>query len=134
MKKAANIVEIVVEILALILFFTMKGTTSLLVGSYYRTFEGPIFQTLHMVPVYAGVFYTLWGLNLVMCIVSAVSKDQRRDGLIHSILPVLMFAVTDFILLSFTESVSNPALFHIMMAVLVVVSFVKRSNFINPER
>lgn len=127
-KKIVNIIEIIIEIVALIIFFTMNGTTNLFVDGQWQTMEGAIYKTLNMVTVYAIIFYVFWALNLLMCIVSAISSSKKKDSVMHCILPILMLIITDWSILSFTERTNNFGLLNLLMFVLIIVSFVKRSN------
>lgn len=127
-KKIINVIEIIVEIVAFIVFFTMNGTTNLFINGKWQTMEGAIYKTLNMVTVYAVVFYAFWALNLIMCIISTISSSKKKDSVIHCILPILMLIITDWSILSFTERTNNFGLLNLLMFVLIIVSFVKRSN------
>lgn len=127
-KKIVNIIESIIEVVALIIFFTMNGTTNLFVDGQWQTMEGAIYKTLNMVTVYAVIFYVFWALNLIMCIVSTISSSKKRDSVMHCILPILMLIITDWSILSFTERTNNFGLLNLLMFVLIIVSFVKRSN------
>ena len=127
-KKIINVIEIIVEIVAFIVFFTMNGTTNLFINGKWQTMEGAIYKTLNMVTVYAVVFYAFWALNLIMCILSTISSRKKKDSVIHCILPILMLIITDWSILSFTERTNNFGLLNLLMFVLIIVSFVKRSN------
>lgn len=131
-KKIINVIEIVIEIVAFIVFFTMNGTTNLFVDGQWQTMEGAIYKTLNMVTVYAVVFYAFWALNLIVCIVSIISNSKKKDSIMHCILPILMLIITDWSILSFTHRTNNFGLLNLLMFVLIIVSFVKRSNiFVN---
>ena len=127
-KKIINVIEIIIEIVAFTVFFTMNGTTNLFINGKWQTMEGAIYETLNMVTVYAVVFYAFWALNLIMCIFSAISSSKKKDSVIHCILPILMLIITDWSILSFTERTNNFGLLNLLMFVLIIVSFVKRSN------
>lgn len=127
-KKIINGIEIVIEIVAFIIFFTMTGTTNLFINGQWHTMEGAIYKTLNMVTVYAIIFYTFWALNLIMCIVSMVTNSKKKDSIMHCILPILMLIITDWSILSFTHRTNNFGLLNLLMFILIIVSFVKRSN------
>lgn len=127
-KRIVNVIEIIIEIIALIIFFAMNGTTNIFVDGQWQTIEGAIYKTLNMVTVYAVIFYVFWALNLIMCISSVISNSKKKDSAMHCILPILMLIITDWSILSFTERTNNFGLLNLLMFVLVIVSFVKRSN------
>lgn len=127
-KKIINVIEIIIEIVAFIVFFTMNGTTNLFINGKWQTMEGAIYKTLNMVTVYAVVFYVFWALNLIMCILSVISSSKKKDSVIHCILPILMLIITDWSILSFTERTNNFGILNLLMFALIIVSFVKRSN------
>lgn len=132
-KKIVNIIEIIVEISALIIFFTMSGTTNLFLNGEWTTMQGAIYKTLNMVTVYAVVFYVFWALNLIMCVLSVVSKNNKKDSAIHCIMPILMLVITDWSILSFTKQTTNFWLLNLLMFTLIIISFIKRSNIIVGE-
>lgn len=132
-NKIINVIEIIIEIVAFIVFFTMNGTTNLFINGKWQTMEGAIYKTLNMVTVYAVVFYVFWALNLIMCILSAISGSKKKDSVIHCILPILMLIITDWSILSFTERTNNFGLLNLLMFALIIVSFVKRSNIFVDE-
>lgn len=127
-KRIINVIEIVIEIVAFIVFFTMNGTTNLFVNGQWQTIEGAIYKTLNMVTIYAIIFYAFWGVNLIMCIFSVISSSKKKDSVMHCILPILMLIITDWSILSFTERTNNFGLLNLLLFVLIIVSFVKRSD------
>lgn len=130
-KKIVNIVELIIEIAILVVFFSMKGIVTADGGHHY--YEGTVYSALHQVIVYTVPFYVLWGLNLVMCLFGAVSKSQKKDGVMHAILPILLFIFTDWCILATTKEASGFLLIQGLMFALVIVAFIKRSRAIVGE-
>ena len=130
-KKIVNIIELVIEVAILVVFFSMKGIVTVDGGHHY--YEGTVSGALHQVSFYAVPFYVLWGLNLLMCVFGALSKSKKRDGAMHAILPILLFLFTDWCLLATMKEASGFLLLQGLMFAMVVVAFVKRSRAIVGE-
>ena len=132
-KKIANIVEIVIEIIILILFFTMKGTATMRINGVDTMLDTTFINALHHTSIYAVIFYVLWAVNLLACIASIVSKNKSKDNTIHCILPIILLLVSDWIVLSYFSETNNFWIANLMMFIMVVVSFIKRSQSIVDE-
>ena len=130
-KKIVNILEAVIEIAVLAVFFSMKGTVTVDSGFHY--YEGTVVSALNQIVVYAVPFYVLWGLNLIMCVCSVLSKSQKRDGAMHAALPILLFIFTNWCILSLVEVANNFLLLQLLMFILILVAFIKRSRVIVGE-
>ena len=130
-KKIVNILEAVIEVAVLAVFFSMKGIVSVDGGHHY--YDGTVSGALHQVIVYAVPFYVLWGINLLMCVCGAISKSKKRDGAMHAILPILLFVFTDWCILSVTKEANSFLLLQGLMFAMIIVAFVKRSRAIVGE-
>ena len=130
-KKIVNVVEIVIEIAILVIFFSMRGSVSIDGGIHY--YEGTVSSALHQVVVYAIPFYVLWGLNLIMCVFGVFDKSKKKDGAMHAVLPILLFIFTDWCILALAETANSFLLLQGLMFAMVIVAFVKRSRAIVGE-
>ena len=130
-KKIANIVELVLAIATLVVFFTMQGTATIDGGHHY--YHGSIANALNQVKVYAIPLYVLWGLNILMCVFGALSKSKKRDGATHVILPILLFLFTNFAFLSVAEEANGFLTMEALMFAMIIAAFVKRSRAIVGE-
>ena len=130
-KKIANIVEIILELVALILFFIMRGVAVTTDGV---RFEASFIGALNQIIIYAVIFYILWATNLIACVASIISNKKTRDNAIHSILPIILLVVTDFMAMSlFKELPATFTIANLVMLIMIIVSFVKRSQSIVDE-
>lgn len=129
-KKIANIVELIIEIAVLAVFFSMKGIVS--VDGGHTHYQGSVSGALHQTP-YLIPFYVLWGLNLIMCLYGAFGKSKSRDGATHAILPILLFLFTDWCILAITAETNSFLLLQGLMFAMIIAAFVKRSRAIAGE-
>ncbi len=130
-KKIANIIELVIEVAILVVFFSMKGIVTVDGGHHY--YEGTVSGALHQLIFYAVPFYVLWGLNLIMCVCSTFSKSKKRDGALHATLPILLFFFTDWCILATMKEASGFLLLQGLMFAMAIVAFIKRSRAIVGE-
>ena len=130
-KKIVNIIELVIEVAILVVFFSMKGIVTVDGGHHY--YEGTVSGALHQLTFYAVPFYVLWGLNLIMCVCGALSKSKKKDGAMHAILPILLFLFTDWCILATMKEASGFLLLQGLMFAIVIVAFIKRSRAIVGE-
>lgn len=81
----------------------------------------------------------LYAVIAIMCIISIVAKKEHRDGKLHASLPVFLFLLTHWNLISLGEEVGNfvitgydfpTAIFEVCMIGVVVIGFAKRSTLI----
>lgn len=131
MKKATNItiniVEIVLHIVALAILFTMKGDTCL---NHHLTqhHDVLIIQDIKAVPVYPTLLIVFWGLSILICILSIISKRRERISLWHGVLPIITIAFTDWCILGMCSTASNFLLLNGVMLAVIIIGFAKRSS------
>lgn len=131
MKKATNItiniVEIVLHIVALAILFTMKGDTCL---NHYLTQHHDVYiiQDIKAVPVYPTLLIVFWGLSILICILSIISKRRGRISLWHGVLPIITIAFTDWCILGICSTASNFVLLNGVMLAVIIIGFAKRSS------
>ena len=125
-KKVVNVIELVIEVTILVVFFSMKG---IMVGSDHLYYDGTVSGALQTTP-YVVPFYVLWGLNLSMCVFGVLSKSKKRDGAMHAILPILLFLFTDWCILAIAVEANGFFLLQGLMFAMIVVAFIKRSRAI----
>ncbi len=83
-------------------------------------------------PYYAIAIYTFFALNFIMCLVSIVSKNKKKDGVIHCILPILLLVVSYLASWAFEISLSPYwNIYLVFIFIMIIVSFVKRANVFN---
>lgn len=125
-KRIINIIEIAIQIVALIFFFCIVATDR-------DGYTNPLYEFLARYPLYYIPIYTLWGINFVMCLVSAISKNKKKDGKIHSTVPILIFILNMWFMFGVANRAENNMhiCFAIAMFVMIIVSFVKRANVFN---
>lgn len=122
-KKVINVIEIIIQIIAMIIFFNIVGYNERQNVTKY------LYEFLSDVSLYAIPIYTFWGLNFVMCLVSVISKSKKKDGVMHCVLPILIFLINIFALLALLSNWSaNTKYFVLFMFIMIIVSFVKRAN------
>lgn len=133
MKKATNItiniVEIVLHIVALAILFTMKGDTeNRLNHNLIQHHDVYIIQDIKAVPVYPTLLIVFWGLSILICILSIISKRRGRISLWHGVLPIITIAFTDWCILGMCSTASNFVLLNGVMLAVIIIGFAKRSS------
>lgn len=133
MKKATNItiniVEIVLHIVALDILFTMKGDTEYSLNhNLILHHDVYIIQDIKAVPVYPKLLIVFWGLSILICILSIISKRRGRISLWHGVLPIITIAFTDWCILGMCSTASNFWLLNGVMLAVIIIGFAKRSS------
>lgn len=133
MKKATNItiniVEIALHIVALDILFTMKGDTQYWLNhNLILHHDVYIIQDIKAVPVYPKLLIVFWGLSILICILSIISKRRERISLWHGVLPIITIAFTDWCILGMCSTASNFWLLNGVMLAVIIIGFAKRSS------
>ena len=133
MKKATNItiniVEIALHIVALDTLFTMKGDTQYWLNhNLILHHDVYIIQDIKAVPVYPKLLIVFWGLSILICILSIISKRRERISLWHGVLPIITIAFTDWCILGMCSTASNFWLLNGVMLAVIIIGFAKRSS------
>ena len=89
-------------------------------------------------PIRNTIMYVLFLLCAAMCVISILTKKKGHiDGLIHSILAIILFLYINYCLIfcwrAYGKTISNnfpTFIFEICLFAVIVVSFVKRSTLI----
>lgn len=122
-KKIANIAEIVVEMIFLIVFCTATGVAN---SDTAQSFS--LFQTMNYLPGLGIIFGVLCGINLLLCIVSLFSRKPKRESIIHVIVPMLIFIfVFWFISLSGGwAEVAASTIIYVLLIAMIIIAIVKQ--------
>ncbi len=137
-KKIANGIELLFLIVSYIIMLISPVTIRVISPNeltYVTTM--PVMDIIGKYPVMLIPMYALFLLCVIMCIVSILSKNEHRDGRIHSILAIILFLYVNYCLVScsggYGEIVSSKfptGIFEFCLFAVIVVSFVKRSTLI----
>ena len=129
-KKIANAVELMCLIISFIIL-NIKNITVVNHSNEVSAIDCMEKFTLQFVPM--CVFYLLCA---IMCIVSIISKNKEKDGIIHGVLAIVLFITVNWNLIT---CISNDdiivngfprTLFEIILFLAVIVAFAKRSPII----
>lgn len=139
-KKIANGIELIL----LIITFVVLNIATIQVGNL----DVPTATLGHMKPLtlinhyilQAFPMYFLYVTIAIMCVVSIITKNEHRDGKMHSILPILWFLIVNWNIICLQGEIGSwlivssekfPAtLFEVCAIAVVVLGFVKRSTLI----
>ena len=132
-KRIANAVELLLLITTYIIL-SVK-TFGINTGAKVSAIECMQIFYIQFIPMCA-IYITC----AVMCIVSIISKNKYKDGKIHSILAVILFISVNWNFITipvptgdrFTSNNFPVAIFELILFLVVVVAFVKRSPLIAP--
>ncbi len=154
MKKTLNIFELLIQIGGIVLLWVDGMYLALESTKNYMDVEPNIpisfMDAADGTPL--GLFLiALFALNAVLCLISVFNSNDKRDGVLHCILPVINLVV--FIILSIANDkvkVDNDAIFRqpivvvqvstmftVMIFVLfaiAVIAFAKRSRTVVPAQ
>jgi hypothetical protein len=95
------------------------------------------------IPACVSVAFMIWGI--VMCVVSVLRKEQRKDGVSHTVISVLAFGTVAFTLLTvsgfsdgieymFTFSLNRTALtLMCLLGASIVCNMLKRTKLFDPK-
>ena len=143
-KKIINALELITQI-ATILMLLFANFAEYNLSAYYENgkhipaktivvcFSKMASERLLGVIIVMGLMI----INAIMCIVSILGKTNKKDSVLHSILPIIIFVFSFFFILSnlgSTECSIYPTftVFCILMFVVILLGFIKRSNIIVP--
>ena len=157
-KSKINLGEGILQVIGLLLLWFGKIADYTIAGGevydmnlnaniLYKKSSGSIyfkdfFDTLGL---FATMIIVLSACNLIMCFVSAYSKNKSKDGVIHTIVPIITFALSIFVygqgVINITASTRQcvctytavKTIVLILYFIVIVLSFLKRSNLIVPD-
>jgi len=130
-KKIVNVVHLIVYLVAVVMFFTMKGSIERETNGIWGIQEGvSVIKEVMNAPLYPVLLGVCWGIGLLMCLISILGKSKKKDGKLHGILPIITLIVTDFCLLGIFKAIPNFFIFNGLMLAIIVIGFVKGANFI----
>ena len=133
-KKVINIVEIILLLAALVILLTMSGDTQYRMGDELIVHQGVhIIRDIMDVPVYPVLLLVFWGLTILLCVFSLVSKSKKRASVWHGLLPIITIAVTDMCILGMASAASNFFLLNGVMLAVIIIGFAKRESFFTEE-
>ena len=118
-------------------------------GSYVTGSQGDIYfsNMFEGNPVFGLIVVGLMFAVIIMCVISAKSKAEHRDSILHSALPIVNFVFFLFFVamgtqnaegcysdLLFTDIEKQPivSIIYILLFISIVLGFVKRSKIIAP--
>lgn len=131
-KKIANALELVL----------LAGSFLILNAANIRVDGGGHMSYLHLMDYFVLQYYPmlfLYAVIAIMCVISIVVKSEHKDGKLHSILPVLLFLLVHWNIISMGHQVGNiiivgydfpAAIFEFCIIGTVVLGFAKRSTII----
>lgn len=93
-KKVVCGLELITQIILLALFFFAKGVALYDSGDGTGVIVKSLFEPIMQLPGVCAVFGILFVLNLLLCIFSLCSAKEKRESIIHVIVPVLLFLFT----------------------------------------
>lgn len=151
-KSKINLFEGILQIIFLLVVFFGKiadytieggkvfdsnlGISYIQKGTYDSIYFKDFFDSLG---IFAALIIILSLCNLVMCFVSAFSKNTEKDGIIHTVLPIITFVLSIFV---YKQGVLNITIsgtcFHtpvtsivlVISFIVIILSIFKRSKFI----
>lgn len=128
-KKIANAVELIFLIGSFIILNINTIT-------YFPVGTGSAFGCMQSIPILFIPMCAFYLLCTIMCVVSIISKNNNKDGVIHGILAIILFISANWTLLLSTigenmDSSGFPTgLFELFLFLTIVVAFAKRSPLI----
>ncbi len=127
-KRSANVVELVLVVISLVLIFVMKGDAGAEMIAHEGVASGTVsfLSVLSKETIYAIPFFVLWGINLLICVLGILSS--KKDGVMHAILPIILFAFSDFVILALMDTANTFFILQGAMFAMIIVAFIKRSN------
>lgn len=97
-KKSLNIIELLVQLVFMLVLFSFKAVTliedidfkwaqdvNLSLGDY-TFFDFAMTTENYFIVILIGLMV----VNAIICLVSAISKDNNKDGIIHTVLAVVI--------------------------------------------
>ena len=145
-KRILNLIEALVQLVCLLILFTVPGMVlvtdpqfawaqdvSLKLGTY--TFVDFAMYIMHYQCL---ALIALMALNALLCFFAFISKDKKRDGVVHTVLAVLIFILS---LLYLTGDISPTGYESVPSQILtisglscgfvnVVLAIMKRSKYV----
>ncbi|MEQ2457436.1 SHOCT domain-containing protein [Flavonifractor hominis] len=138
-KKIANVVELIL----LVGSFIILNLANIQVVNLSVTTSTPgHMKPFTLIAHYPIVYYILlffYAVCAVMCIISIVTKSEHKDGIMHSIVPILWCLVIHYSVISLGSQVGNWAIiesnfpiaaFEVCVLGVVIIGFAKRSTLI----
>lgn len=139
-KKIANIIEGILQVIILIMPFSMTCTieSTIFVSPGYaidNSQTGILSDVINDSPFFNIMFYALIIINILMCGYSAISKSKNVDSKLHCALPIIIFIFTNITFIGITDinSIENLLVYEVLMFAVIIISFVKRASFFAGE-
>ena len=138
-KKIANVLEIVLFIIAFVMLWLPLLSVQAVELVRPLPLEVSVMGITETAFVYVICF--LFGVNILMCLVSIIVKKQHRDGKMHVIMPILLFSYCCTITIS-VGTVTSDGVWEIVECAFpsmlflgclfgaIIISIVKRSTII----
>lgn len=148
-KKSLNLIELLIQVGFLILLFTYEGMlliddidftwaqdVDLELGNY--TFFNSAMITENYFPL---ILIGIMIVNAIICLVSVISQNENRDGIVHTILAILICIFSAIYL----TSIAAPTGYDIIIAtplkmigiicalIIAILAVVKRSKYVVAE-
>ena len=133
-KKIANAIELICLIISFVIL-NIKSMTIIGDSVWSEPYKVSAIDcmegSLGFIPL-----CVLYLLCSIMCLVSIISKNKEKDGVIHGVLAIMLFVSVNWNLITSTSGdhiISNNfpgGLFEIVLFLAVVVAFAKRSPLI----
>lgn len=128
MKRIICALEIVAEFVLLALFFFGKGVALYGSGDGTNVIVKSLFEPIMQLPGVCAVFGVLFGLNLLLCILSLCSSKAKRESILHVIVPMLLFIFVYWYidLCGLWDVVKLSGLIYAISGAMVVLALVKQ--------
>ena len=134
-KKIANVIELVFLVVSFIIL-NIKSMTIMGNSVWSEPYKVSAIDCMERTAFNFIPMCVLYILCVAMCIISIISKSTYKDGKAHSALAVILFISVNWNLITCTSAdnvIENNfpgALFEIVLFLVVVVAFAKRSSLI----
>lgn len=127
-KKIICGLELISQIILLALFFFAKGVGSYDSGDGTGVVVKSLFEPIMQLPGVCAVFSILFVLNLLLCILSLCSSKEKRESILHVIVPVLLFLFTYWYvaLCGLWDEVAYSSLIYGASLAMIVFAFAKQ--------
>lgn len=148
-KRLVNLVEFLVHIVVLVLMMTIDY-----VSIKFNEYDWPnqyiepgnytYFEYADIVGQFImHIFTVMVAISGIICLISAISKNEKKDGIIHTVVAIINFLIGGFLCWStgvdirgYYTTPTQPFTYVIpvLFGVIILLSFIKRSNYISPTK